>query len=92
MLEDVNVRVSLVSILVQIVSQALRLKTIRIYRLHAWPEIKRSFSFACMLSSFLLPFFGYLKHCFHGIILRVFCIPFLVSWLYQNRRNYIRYS
>ena len=30
MLGDVNVRVSLVSILVQIVSQALRLKTIRI--------------------------------------------------------------
>ena len=30
MLEDVNVRVSLAFILVQIVSQALRLKTIRI--------------------------------------------------------------
>ena len=47
MLGDVNVRVSLVSILVQIVSQALRLKTIRIYRLHAWPEIKRFVSFVC---------------------------------------------
>ena len=60
-------------------------------RLHTWPEIKTRVFFR-LLSSFLLPLFGYFKHCFHGIILRVFCIPFLVSWLYQNRRNYIRYS
>lgn len=83
MLGDVNVRVSLVSILVQIVSQTLRLKTIRIYRLHAWPEIKRSFSFVCS-RRFCCHFFGYFKHCFYGIINGVFCFPFLVSWLYQN--------
>ena len=66
-------------------------ETIRIYRLHTWPEIKTRVFFR-LLSSFLLPLFGYLKRCFHGIILRVFCIPFLVSWLYQSRRHYIRYS
>ena len=64
-----------------IVSRALRLKTID--RLHAWPEIK-ALVFFRLLSSFLLPLFGYFKHCFHGIILRVFCIPVLVSCLYQN--------
>ena len=68
MLGDVNVHVSLAFILVQIVSQALRLKTIRIYRLHACPEIK-TLVFFSLLSSFLLSFFWLLQALF--------------SWYYQ---------
>lgn len=60
-------------------------------RLHAWPEIK-TLVFFRLLSSFLLPLFGYFNTVFMVSSLESSRIPFLVSWLYQNRRNCIRYS